>query len=359
MARPRNLVPTLLEYPDGRAVVKFTDPATNRRRTVTLGRHGTPEAQAAYLQIVADLAGGQPPAAPAPRKPAELIVSELVVRYDAHAEGYYRGPDGRPTSELKNVRLALAALAKVAGPDPAREVGPRLLVEVREEMVRLGWCRKYVNAQVGRVRRCFRWAAERELVPGSVWQSLAAVRGLARGRTPARETDPVGPVEDAAVDATLPHLAGHWAAMVRFQRLTGCRPQDVVGLTAAALDRSADVWVYRPAAHKGAWRGKAREVFVGPRAQEVLAPWLLRAGGGRVWPYTVSGYNQAIEKAARRAGVPHWTANQLRHSAGTEVRRKFGLEASQVYLGHEHADVTQVYAERDRTLGVQVAREVG
>ncbi len=49
--------------------------------------------------------------------------------------------------------------------------------------------------------------------------------------------------------------------------------------------------------------------------------------------------------------LPHWHANQLRHSKATEVRRQFGLEAAQVSLGHAKADVTQVYAERDARLG--------
>jgi integrase len=42
-----------------------------------------------------------------------------------------------------------------------------------------------------------------------------------------------------------------------------------------------------------------------------------------------------------------WSPNQLRHSAATEIRRHFGLEAAQVILGHSQANVTQVYAERD------------
>ena len=49
--------------------------------------------------------------------------------------------------------------------------------------------------------------------------------------------------------------------------------------------------------------------------------------------------------------LPHWHANQLRHSKATEVRRQFGLEAAQVILGHAKADVTQVYAERDARAG--------
>jgi site-specific recombinase XerC len=54
-----------------------------------------------------------------------------------------------------------------------------------------------------------------------------------------------------------------------------------------------------------------------------------------------------------------WSPNQLRHSAATEIRRRFGLEAAQVALGHSKADVTQVYAERDMTKAAAVMREVG
>ncbi|MDB5311802.1 MAG: site-specific tyrosine recombinase XerD, partial [Gemmataceae bacterium] len=88
--------------------------------------------------------------------------------------------------------------------------------------------------------------------------------------------------------------------------------------------------------------------------------------------YTVSSYGQAIARAVERANrplieaavelelhVPHWHPNQLRHAHATEVRARFGLEAAQVALGHERADVTQVYAERNRTLAQKVAAEMG
>jgi site-specific recombinase XerC len=57
--------------------------------------------------------------------------------------------------------------------------------------------------------------------------------------------------------------------------------------------------------------------------------------------------------------LPTWHPNQLRHSFATEARRRFGLEAAQVSLGHAAADVTQVYAERDLTLAARVAAEIG
>ena len=57
--------------------------------------------------------------------------------------------------------------------------------------------------------------------------------------------------------------------------------------------------------------------------------------------------------------IPLWNPNQLRHSAGTEIRKHFGLEGAQVFLGHEAADVTQVYAEADIARAADIAREVG
>ena len=73
---------------------------------------------------------------------------------------------------------------------------------------------------------------------------------------------------------------------------------------------------------------------------------------------------EAASRAAHKANpealrVPYWHPNQLRHLHGTEVRRQFGLEAAQVALGHAKADVTQVYAERDLTLAVHVAEQIG
>lgn len=54
-----------------------------------------------------------------------------------------------------------------------------------------------------------------------------------------------------------------------------------------------------------------------------------------------------------------WSPNQLRHAAATEIRRRYGLEAAQVILGHSRADVTQVYAERDQGLAVEVMAKIG
>ncbi len=96
------------------------------------------------------------------------------------------------------------------------------------------------------------------------------IAGLRRGRTEARETVPILPVKDSTVDATLPHMPTVVADMVRLQRLTGCRPAEVCTLRPCDLDRSGEVWTYKPDSHKTEHYGPDRTIFIGPQAQEIL-----------------------------------------------------------------------------------------
>jgi integrase len=181
-------------------------------------------------------------------------------------------------------------------------------------------------------------------------------------------------------------------------RLTWARPGEACQLTRADIDTTADVWRFRPARHKTAWRGRPRVVFIGPKGRLVLAEFptdqptdyvfspgraraerfaaLRAARRSKVQPsqvnraerrpkkrpglkYTPKTLHRAIVRACEAAKVTSWHPNQLRHTAGTEIRKRFGLEAAQVALGHAKADVTQVYAERDEDLAARVASEIG
>ena len=75
--------------------------------------------------------------------------------------------------------------------------------------------------------------------------------------------------------------------------------------------------------------------------------------------YSVDSYRQAVERGARRAGMNAWTPHRLRHSAGTEIRQRYGLDAAQAVLGHRGANVTEVYAEVDFAKAAEVARLIG
>jgi len=204
------------------------------------------------------------------------------------------------------------------------------------------------------------------------------------------------------------------ADMVRFQRLTGCRPGEVCALRPCDIDRTSEIWIYSPARHKTAHHGRDRVIFIGPKAQQILRAYLLRDGASycftpadserkrqaakraarktpvqpsqldrskrrpQVTPgeyFVKDAYARAVRRAADVANrkaheadpsipvpqriVRRWAPNQLRHAAATEIRKKFGLEAAQVCLGHSAANVTQIYAARDATLGLAVMREIG
>jgi len=357
MSRPRSPHPKLVhDRARGQAACWYTDPHTGKRRGVRLGPWGSAEAESAYARLLADLRVGavEPPAAV-----GGASVAELCVRYARHASQYYGGR----SSEFAHLKAVLAILAGRCGELPAGSFGPKEFRRVRDEFAARGWQRQYVNDQARRLRTVFKWAVGEELVPAGVWQSLRAVPGLARGRSPAPEREPVTPPPLRAVVAVLRRVPPTVAAMIRFQWLTGCRCQDVCGLRWEHVERSGDVWVCRPEQHKGRWRGKVREFFAGPRAQRLLSDhsadcgpvFRTRLGGN----YKVMSYCRAVLRACRRAGVAEWSPGQLRHGAGTRVRARYGLEAAQVILGHAKADVTQLYAETSRTLAKEVSRKAG
>jgi integrase len=304
MPRPRNLVPTYrLHRQSGQAVVTLSD-GLGGRRDVLLGRHGTPESRQEYLRVLAEWEAKRRrlPARSGKGSAPDLTVNELVLAYWKFAESYY-GFDRRKGSAF-NVRDALRILKEFYGHTSAAAFGPLALKACREEMVMKGWSRTYVNAQVDRVRRAFRWAASEQLMSVAVYQALKAVEGLRRGRTEARESRKVRPVSAENVEATLPHMPAVVRAMARFQLLTGCRPDEVCRLRPLDLDTgNPSCWAYRPGSdqgphgeHKTAHLGHERLVLVGPRAQEVLRPYL----GTRLDAYCFSPAESERQRGAAR-----------------------------------------------------------
>lgn len=364
-----------------------------------LGPHGSKASRVEYDRLTGQwLAAGRPAQWPPPAE-YEITVAELLVRYLTFVKRHYsQGP--KPSRYVDDIKPAVKMLRETYGRTAAAEFGPLALKALRERMIAAGWSRKYVNENVDRIRRVFKWGTGEELVPPSVFHGLQAVEGLRKGRTEAPEGKPVLPVAEADVQEVLPHLPEVVSDMVRFERLTGARPAEVCSLRPCDVDRSGTIWLYRPAEHKTEHHGRERVVFVGPKAQAILAPYLLRAadaycfapvdserkrradqhakrktplscgnrpGSNRVRRrrrppgdrYQTDTYRRAIHRACDKAGISRWSPNRLRHSAATEIRSRFGLEAAQVILGHSKADVTQVYAERDIAKGVEVARAIG
>jgi integrase len=411
---------------------------------------------------------------------SNLSVTELILAYWKFAKGYYV-KDGKTTAQLGVIKSALRYVRSSYGVSPAKDFGPLALQSLQERMIGDGLCRSYINGHTRRIKLMFKWGVSKELLPSEIQVALSTVSGLKKGRSSARESKPVRPVPAETVEATLAHLPKVVADMVRFQQFTGCRPGEVCSLRPCDVDRTNDVWAYRPAGHKTEHLDRQRVIHIGPRAREVLLPYMLRDAEShcfspaeseaqrksllrehrqtKVQPsqldrrkelpkqkpsdrYTKDSYARAITRAADRAfghfigpltldqlvtlvsqaklqagdilrhrptsasGKPvtlkeafregrwlragsfaelfpshrtakpaknslpaadwhymitghRWAPNQLRHSTGTKLRKQFGVEASQVILGHAKIDTTLIYAARDLATAAEIMAEIG
>lgn len=366
MPRLVNSVPKYRKHASGQAVVRIGG------HDFYLGKFGSADSKQAYRRHLAEWVADDRPAHVTPA--SDVTVAEVCAAFLRHAKKFYV-KNGKITDEVACYKVVLKYLRELYGKTDAAEFGPKGLKAIREQMIRAGNSRGYINKQARRIKAVFKWAAAEELIGPDAYHRLAVVSGLPKGKTAARETAPIQPVPDAVVDATVPYLKTVVAAMVAFQRLTGARPGEVCGMRPKDIDRTGDVWRYVPGSHKTEHHDRGRIIFIGPQAQDVLKPYLFgddlpcfrspRSPRG----FNSRSYHDRIQTGVRRANkarikagqqpIEAWAPNRLRHSMGTDVRRKFGLEAAQVVLGHSKADVTQVYAERDQRLAVEVALKIG
>jgi integrase len=272
-----------------RAVVTLPD-GVGGRRDVQLGPWRSKESRLEYARVIGEweAAGRSLPRSVADAE-KDLTINELVALFRPHVEQHYRHADGTPTGEVDDFRLSLKPLRALFGDTCTKDFGPLALKAIREQMIvqpittgtndgpkllRVGLARGVINQRINRIRRLFRWAVENELVPGEVLFRLEAVKGLAAGRSEARETAPVRPVSDALVEETLPHLTPTVADIVRIQRLTGMRCGEVVIMRGCDLDTTGAIWLYRPDHHKTKHRGHDRVVALPRPAQQIIKRYL-------------------------------------------------------------------------------------
>ena len=76
-------------------------------------------------------------------------------------------------------------LRRLYGETAAAEFDAVALEVVRDEMVKLGWCRTNINRQILRIKSIFGWAVGRKLVPPGINEILDAVKGCEKA-TPTR-----------------------------------------------------------------------------------------------------------------------------------------------------------------------------
>jgi integrase len=396
MAKTRNEIPSYRRHrASGQAV--FTLNGVDHY----LGKWKSPESRAEYDRLTAEwLVGGRrlPDRKGASDSPDGMLLKELILGYFSHLA------PALPDIEVDKLSRGLKPARQLFGETKASEFGPLRYKAVRASMVDAGLCISTINHRMGVIRRMIAWGVESELLPGDALHRLEAVAPLKAGRD-AKAPREVKPIPDTDIDAVLPHLMPAVAAMVQLQRLTGMRPGEVCRLTTAQIDRTVDPWVYRPTKHKTKHRGKDRAIPLGPRAKELLTPWLradpdkplfsprdsrqhqdanrphkeasteARRASARHYfrkrhkptpvsryageSYSTLSYGNAVSNACRKASIPPFRPNRIRHTAATEIRHRFGIEAARVTLGHSSLNMTEVYAEADLSLASKVASEIG
>ena len=401
--------------PDGRVVVE--DDALRVRPSAGGPTCATGD-RAVAEEIAADLwsravarAAGEPAA-------GRLLLSVLVDMYVERCRVYYRNRDGEQTREAANQELAVRPLKQRWPTLPAPDFTFEHLLELRTWLETRKWPEdsepdpdlrrltvSTVNKRVASVIRMFKWAAGERLVPARIPGELQIIRPLEEGRCKARSSEPVDPVPDDVIDATLPFLPPVVQAMVRVQRLTGMRSGELCRMTPMAIDRGGKIWVYNCRQYKNRHRKKRdepKQIALGPRAQEILTPLLAgrpihlpvfspaeaqaqrneqrraerqsevqpsqedrrkaepqkQPGDGydrtsyyKAIAYAVRAANRARKKAAEAAGrkkwvrLPHWHPHQLRHAAADDITTQEDLKAAAAVLGHETLAMTAKYAK--------------
>ncbi len=382
---------------------------TIRGKMHYLGKFDSEESHQAYKRLLLEKWSG-PGEDPKPEtEPVEgpVTISHLAIEFGKAAKKKY----GEKPEWNNQIRPVLKIIRATYGDLEAAEFGPARFEAYRQDLVRQGLSRAVVKRKSNYVLRMFQHGVKFELIPVELWQRLLSVGPVEMDRKPTK----VRPVAIELVKATQEQLTPLLSDMVELQRLIGARPSEVCNMRPGDIDRSGDVWIYKPAKHKTEHHGHSRFILIGPKAQAILAKYLFRDPASfcftpaeaydqhmqqrreaRTTPenqgngpgprkrqkfkpcYDHNSYRRAIQRAALRAfpypaGIKGdqekikaweadhvWKPNQLRHSAATSARQECDLETAQILLGHSSKATTEkFYAEVDTSRAIEFARKHG
>lgn len=332
-------------------------------------------------------------------------LSTLIQKYHQHNISYYLPPSKQATQ----IKWAIFPLAEKFPNTQADDFTPLNLKEFQKIIIKnplkYKWCRKIINRRIGYIKNMFKWAASEMLISIHTYTALTTVEGLRRGRTTAKESKKVLPAPADAVSAVRDVVTPVVADMIQIQLLTAMRPGELCRMRPADIDRSGNIWIYTPQAvdvsqydHKTQYLGYDKNIPIGLKAQKILSKYLFRPPTDYCFKPAESEqqarerkhavrktplnwgnrpgtnnkgtrefceyfhpniYRRTIERACKIAGVEHWYPHQLRHTQATEIRKRFGLDASRAVLGHKSVVVTNDYAELDLEKAKEVAQAMG
>ncbi|MBI1347227.1 tyrosine-type recombinase/integrase [bacterium] len=362
MPRPKSLIPAyLLHKPTGQARVRI------HGKDHYLGPYGSEESRQRYGELVAKVCSGQM-FDPLSRASSDVVgtvvddpgpsIAELWLAFLHHAERYYV-KNGKQTDEVYCFKSAMAPVIELYGLLPISEFRPSHLKAARSIMVDKGWCRKYVNKSVCRVRHVFKWGIESDMVEPSVLDRLRAIAPLLPGKTEAKDHPEREAVPLADIEAVKKRLKQQNRDLIDLQLVTGARPGELIMLTTGMIDRGGSVWVAKLVDHKTLHHGKTRKLYFGPKAQLILSRYLKADPDQRLFATSRDSYGKAVTAACTRAGVKRFSPHWLRHNVTTEVRDSFGIEAAQAMAGHARPDMTANYSRKMDKLAAEVAAKIG
>ena len=355
---------------------------------ISLGPDG-PKAREIYNRIVTEFLSNK---LPVPNG-ATITINELFGRFLTHAKVYYRKPSGRQTTEYNNYKYTMKVVIPIYGNLPVDDFGPLKLKNCREQMIEKGWCRNYINQSIRRITHIYKWGTEEELVSPDKWLALKSVKGLAKGRTRAKENPKVTDIPLDSIFAVEPFVSLQIWGAITICLYSGCRPGEALNMRMCDIDKSGEIWIYAPAEHKTEHHDKDRRIFLGPECQQLILKFMNRPADSYLFDprdavkernsqgkakrrknqksnlrktkrvirekYDTSSFHQAVSRACDKAGIPRWSPNQLRHTNATIIRKNFGIDDACTFLGHSHISTTEIYAEKHLEKGKNIAQNIG
>ena len=152
MARSRSTPTYRFHKTTGKAIVTYYQADGQRRSILLPGAFNSKESLAEYKHILAVL---QAKGEPRPRETQRselpgLTVAELIERYWAHVQVYYRRIDGSATQEVSAMMYSLRPLNHLHGDSRVNDFGASGLKAVRDLMVN-----GYQHPQYGMSNRHF------------------------------------------------------------------------------------------------------------------------------------------------------------------------------------------------------------
>ena len=240
-----------------------------------LGKFDTPASRKKYDRLIAQWSCDGRPTQHI--EPHEFTVAELISAFWRFAKQHYRRSDGTPTGTANRIKFPLRMLREHYGTTAVIDFGPLSLKHLQRAGIEAGHSRSYINDNIGRIQSVFKWGVSEEFFDESIYRRLMSVRPLQRGKSAAKETKPIQPVDQLTVEKTCLELNEVVADMVFVQLRTGARPGEICIMRPMDIDRSREVWVYWPNHHKTEHHGIEHAIAIGPDAQQVLAKYIDRA----------------------------------------------------------------------------------